>query len=66
MKRNERKFVVLEPTEAGIKAVDSIRHGRAETIDKLFKGYSEEEKQNTLEKLNILIDNLEGGSNNVE
>ena len=61
IKRNVHPYAVLEPTEEGKKAVAKIRQGRIDTINKLFKGYTAEEKQMTLEKLNILIDNLEGG-----
>ena len=59
-----QRYSILKPTDEGIKAADSIKHGRIETIDKLFQGYSEEEKSATLEKLNILINNLEGRESN--
>ena len=61
IKKNVRKYSVLTPTTEGIAAVDKIRQGRIETVNKLFSGYSEEEKAETLKKLNILIENLERG-----
>lgn len=63
-KRNDKKYVVLVPTDVGIEAVGKIKNGRIETVDKLFSGYTEEEKATTLERLNVLIDNLEGGKEN--
>ena len=64
-KRNIHPYSILLPTEDGIKAADKIKNGRIETINKLFSGYTEEEKNITLERLNVLIDNLEGGNDNV-
>lgn len=64
IKRNVNRYALLEPTEEGIKAADKIKKGRVETVDKLFSGYTEEEKKQTLERLNILIENLEGGDDN--
>lgn len=66
IKRNVNRYAVLEPTEEGINAADKIKKGRVETIDKLFSGYTEEEKKQTLERLNILIENLEGGDDNAK
>lgn len=62
IKTNVQRYVVLKPTEEGISAVGKIKQGRKETVNKLFLGYSEEEKSETLKKLNILIENLEGGN----
>ena len=62
VKRSVNRYAVLEPTQEGINAADKIKNGRVETINKLFTGYTEEEKTITLKKLNILIDNLEGGN----
>ena len=62
IKQNVHPFAVLEPTEEGIAAADKIKQGRIKTVNKLFTGYTEEEKRTTLERLNILIDNIEGGN----
>lgn len=66
VKRSVNRYAVLEPTKEGIDAADKIKNGRVETINKLFSGYTEEEKATTLEKLNILIENLEGGNNDAD
>lgn len=65
IKRNVHPYAVLEITQEGIDAIEKVKKGRAEVINKLFTGYTDEERQNTLEKLNKLIDNLEGGNNDV-
>ena len=65
LKRNVHPYAVLEITQDGIDAIDKIKQGRIEVINKLFAGYTEEERMITLEKFNKLIDNLEGGNNNV-
>lgn len=63
-KKTDRRYVVLEITELGVNTISLIRQGRAKTINRLFDGYSQEEKQTTLDKLNKLINNLEGGNEN--
>ena len=62
VKRNVHPYSVLEPTDEGIAAADKIKQGRIQTVNKLFTGYTEEEKKTTLERFNILIDNIEGGN----
>ena len=62
IKNNVPPYAVLKPTKEGIAAADKIKQGRIETVNKLFSGYSEEEKSETLKRLNILIENLEGGN----
>ena len=64
IKKNVPPYAILEPTKEGIAAVEQIKSNRIETVNKLFNGYSEEEKEITLERLNILIENLEGGKDN--
>ena len=64
VKRNVHPFAVLEPTDEGLAADDKIKQGRVQTVNKLFTGYTEEEKITTIERLNILIDNIEGGNEN--
>ena len=44
VKRSVNRYAVLEPTQEGINAADKIKNGRVETINKLFTGYTEEEK----------------------
>ena len=63
-KKNDSRYVMLEITKLGVNTISSIRQGRIKTIDRLFEGYSPEEKQMTLDKLNKLINNLEGGNEN--
>ena len=61
IKRKTHPYAELEITQLGIDAITNIDHGRVETINKLFQGYDEEEIKNTIKRLNVLIDNLEGG-----
>ena len=61
IKKNSRPYAVLEVSESGLLIIEEIREGRAETINRIFEGYSEEEKESTLTKLRQLIDKLEGG-----
>lgn len=62
IKKNVHPYAVLEITQEGIDAIGKVKQGRIEVVNKLFTGYTEEERQITLEKLNKLIDNLEGGN----
>ena len=66
IKKNVHQYSILEVSQKGIDAIETIHNGRSETIDKLFLNYSEEEKVLTIERLNKLIDNLEGGDENVD
>ena len=65
IKKNKHRYAVLEISDSGIKAIETIKEGRNKTVDKLFNGYSEIEKNMTLERLGKLIDNLEGGKDDV-
>ena len=65
IKKNIHPYAVLETSESGIATIEKIHKGRDDAINKLFQGYTEEEKESTLERLNRLIDNLEGGKDNV-
>ena len=62
IKKNVHPYAVLEITDEGITAIEKVKQGRIAVINKLFGGYTDEERQITLEKLNKLIDNLEGGN----
>ena len=62
LKKNVHPYSILDITDEGIAAIDKIKTGRQETIDKLFTGYTDEERKMTLEKTNKLIENLEGGN----
>lgn len=62
IKKNVHPYAVLEITDEGITAIEKVKQGRIAVINKLFTGYTDEERQITLEKLNKLIDNLEGGN----
>lgn len=62
IKKNIHPYAILEITDEGIAAIEKVKQGRIGVINKLFSGYTEEERQITLEKLNKLIDNLEGGN----
>ena len=62
IKKNKHPYAVLEITQEGIDAIEKVKEGRIEVINKLFMGYSDEERQQTLRLLNKLIDNLEGGN----
>ena len=62
IKKNVHPYAVLEITQEGIDAIGKVKQGRIDVINKLFSGYTEEERQITLEKFNKLIDNLEGGN----
>ena len=64
-KRNVHPYAELEITQLGVDAITNIDDGRIETINKLFKGYSEEERNKIIKELNALIDNLEGGNKDV-
>lgn len=65
IKKNVHPYSVLEITQDGIDSIEKIKQGRTDVINKLFTGYTDEERRITLEKLNKLIDNLEGGNENV-
>ena len=60
IKKNVHPYAILEISQAGIEAIESIKNGRTEVINTLFQGYSEEERKSILERLNRLIKNLEG------
>lgn len=62
IKKNVHPYAVLEITDEGVAAIEKVKQGRIDVINKLFSGYTDEERQITLEKLNKLIDNLEGGN----
>ena len=63
-KKNKSKFVVLEMTGLAYDALAELKQGRVETVNKLFTGYDEETKQQTIEKLNKILENFEGGDGN--
>ena len=64
-KSKSHPYAVLIPTEEGKNAVNAIKDGRVKTVNRLLDGYSEEEKQSVVTKLNKLVDNLEqGGKDN--
>ena len=65
VKKNVHPYSVLEITQEGVDAIGKIKQGRIDVINKLFSGYTEEERKITLEKFNKLIDNLEGGDEDV-
>lgn len=62
IKKNVKKYVVISITDVGIDAIEKIKQGRVDTINKMFDGYSEEEQQRVIKNLNIMIDNFEGGN----
>ena len=62
IKKNKHPYALLEITQDGVEAIDKIKQGRIEVINRLFKGYTDEDRQNAIEQLNKLIDNLEGGN----
>ena len=62
VKKNIHPYSVLEITQEGINAIQKIKEGRIDVINKLFKGYTEEERRTALQQFNKLIDNLEGGN----
>ena len=62
VKKNVHPYAVLEITQEGINAIQKIKEGRIDVINKLFKGYTEEERRTALQQFNKLIDNLEGGN----
>ena len=62
IKKNIHPYAVLEMSQEGIDAIHKIKEGRIDVINKLFKGYTEEERHTALQQFNKLIDNLEGGN----
>ena len=62
LKKNVHPYSILDITDDGIAAIEKIKAGRQATIDTLFAGYTDEERILTLEKVNKLIENLEGGN----
>ena len=62
IKKNVHPYAVLEITQNGVDAIGKIKDGRNEVINKLFTGYTDEERQIAIKQLNKLIDNLEGGN----
>lgn len=64
-KKNIHPYASLEITEDGINVISEIKKGRIETTNKLFSGYSEEEKEIVIKHLQILVSNLEGGNSYV-
>ena len=65
VKTIQNKYSILNITEKGISMIEELKEGRKDTIDRLFKGFSEEEKQLSISKLNILLDNFTGGNEDV-
>ena len=65
VKKNVHPYAVLEITTEGINAIDKIRDGRIKVINKLFDGYTDEEKRIVLDSINKSISNLEGGDKDV-
>ena len=62
VKKNKHPYAILEITQAGIDAIGQVRQGGIDVVNKLFDGYTDEERNNTLTQLNRLIENLEGGN----
>lgn len=65
VKNKDHPYPAIEITQLGIDTIEKLREGRVKTINKLFEGYTEEERKTTIEKLNLLIENLEGGDKDV-
>ena len=64
-KENKGKYSIITITEKGKSVIEQLKEGRKDTIDRLFKGFSEEEKQLSIDKLNVLLNNFIGGNENV-
>ena len=62
IKKNKHPYAILEITQDGIDAIGKVKEGRIDVINKLFQGYSEEERQIAIAQLNKMINNLEGGN----
>lgn len=62
IKKNKHPYAILEITQDGIDAIERVKQGRIEVINKLFTGYTDEERLDVLKQLNKLIENLEGGN----
>ena len=60
IKERKDKFVYLTPTKRGIEIVDTIHDKRIETQEKLYQGFSENEKEQVINLLKRLINNMKG------
>ena len=70
VKRMERKQLIIKTvkkpyanltlTETAINKIEAVRNKRTETIEKLFKGFTEEDKDQVLNLVKRLINNMEG------
>ena len=65
IKNKDRPYPANEITQLGIETIEKLGEGRIKTIDKLFEGYSEKDRKKAIEQLNVLVNNLEGGDEDV-
>lgn len=63
IKERKDKYVYLTPTERGIEIVDTIHDKRIETQEKLYQGFKESEKEEIINLLKRLINNMKGEEN---
>lgn len=60
-----RPYSIINITDKGKAVIDELKEGRAKTVDRLFKGLTEEEKERTIKQINKVLMNFEGGNDNV-
>lgn len=65
IKTIQNKYSILNITKKGISVIEELKEGRKDTVDKLFSGFTEEERQLAINKLNQLLENFLGGNENV-
>ena len=58
----QHPYAILRPSDVGNEIIDHLRNKRKESIDTLLKGFSDEEKENLIEYVDRLIENMEGGN----
>lgn len=58
----QHPYAILRPSDIGNEIIDHLRNKRKESIDTLLNGFSDEEKENLIEYVNRLIENMEGGN----
>ncbi len=61
IKEKKSNCAILKPSEKGVEIIKHIKEQRVETLNALFKGFSEEEIKSITERVNKILDNLKEG-----
>ena len=58
----QHPYAVLKPTDKGVCIIHKLREHRNEVVEQLMKDLDEKQQEELCEKLNKLIENMEGGN----